>query len=437
MNTQRISASFPDLSLFTTFLTMGCAQSHSADDQCAIIRPTGIKDEWTICIEPHSVINGLVRLKLDNWNYFIRYARNLDSNVIFRLHYRKCIESQEWTTIVFDHTDIRCAPHIHLNIRVDVNLLDYNMEFKISTKLNAKFIEITGMEQHLRPNIWLPPSNTVTMHIPSSMKDMSFERNQWVRFRKTSTDTRHSYGTIEKKVFHPNTDDYTYHISHYRNHQIYKIKDNKSDKNANIKHLSAHSYVDLTSITQMEKVLLIGDRMDADNDDVMVLYSCLNGIFYSEYTLKYMQLIENGIHQRSTAKCVALNVIDFLFEKQSQYKIKCPLDHHVHFDDTLRLTPQREYAVGRALCLKEESYYYEYYCDQCLCVQGNYYWMYRCQWEKDIKYNGHDICLNCVYDVIKKCKQLKELLDDMLAKELTDDCIQTIVVYTAGNVVKL
>merc|ERR1712176_1040943 len=124
--------------------------------------------------------------------------------------------------------------------------------------------------------------------------------------------------------------------------------------------------------------------------------------------------------------------------KESGYKMKCLMSSDCqHFDDTLRLIPQREYGVRRAMYLKDSSHYFQFYCDNCLCLQGDFCWMFRCQKERQRKYNGHDICLNCVHDVIKKCKELKALLDELLIDELTNDCIQTIVVYTAGNVVKL
>jgi len=417
---------------------MGCCQSND-DTKTAIIKPTGIKDEWIIAVTAQKVINGLVRLKLDNWNYFIKFRYDLDENIRFRLHYKKR-DALNWKIVEFDAAEIRCAPEVHINIRVDVNLLDYNMEFKISTQLNNNIISMADMKEHIRPNIWLPPSNTVSVHIPSSMKELTFEREQMVRFHvPESSNSKYSYGTINRVT--GANDDRTYEISHYRTGKKYQIKDNKCERNASIKHLSAHSYVDLTSIIEMESILLIGNRMGVENKSVMDLYLCLNGIFYSEYIQK-LSIDSKRIHQQSMVKCVSLNVINYLYKKEERYKIKCMLMNelsadHIHFDDTLRLIPQREYAVNRAFVLKEQSYYFEYYCDQCLCVQGDYYWMYRCMREANGKYDGHDICLNCVYDVIKKCRQLKHLLDKLLVNELTDDCIQTIVVYTAGNVVKL
>ena len=129
---------------------------------------------------------------------------------------------------------------------------------------------------------------------------------------------------------------------------------------------------------------------------------------------------------------------DFLWIKDKGYKIKCPLIGG-HYDDTLQLIAQREYAIGGAIQCKqpEQAQDYVWFCDVCLCRQGHYDWMYHDKPNKGVKYGGHDICITCVYDMIKRYDQLSLLIQNALGHELTDDCIQVIVVYTGGNVVKL
>merc|ERR1711971_536380 len=165
----------------------------------------------------------------------------------------------------------------------------------------------------------------------------------------------------------------------------------------------------------------------------MDLYALLNDIFYKDYTLGYMKFIdfnEQSVHSLSTAKCVALNVINCLWTKQNGHKLKCLLSENEsdHYEHTMKMVPQREYAVSTGSPVG-----IVYYCDICLCVQGDWYWMYRCQKKKHSR-KGHDICLNCIHSVIQKSKQLRDLLDEVLAEDLTNDCIHSIVVYTVGSV---
>eukprot|EP01084_Bolivina_argentea_P000796 1465_1 len=138
------------------------------------------------------------------------------------------------------------------------------------------------------------------------------------------------------------------------------------------------------------------------------------------------------------SKCVALNVINFLWLKDKGYKMKCLYSNkYDHFDDKIKLISQREYAIGRSAYFGDNCHYHVYYCDVCLTVQGDYSWMYRCQKNKQTKYDSHDMCLKCIYDVTKRYQQLIGLLNHILMNDLTNDCIQTIVKYTAGDVVKL
>eukprot|EP01083_Nonionella_stella_P172508 592223_1 len=393
----------------------------------------------------HGITNGLLRVKLSNTK-LLNSSRNggyrrLVKHVSFKLQYKQShterSDETEWKSVIFDHSYIKSKPETHLNIRVDTNLYDYNLLLRMTAGLSDAFCRRTESIHILAMSLnkWLPWSNTVAINVPSSMKDMSFEIGEWIRFLKPSTGVM-SHGTIRDKVIE-NEEECSYKILHYRNGKTYDVKHKKSDQN--MKHLSAHCYIDVTNIKEMEEALLIGDRMNVDTQFVTDVYHTLNDVFYREYVMQYMKPKGNGndVHLESMSKCVALNVMNMLWIKDKGYKMKCLLFGDDHSDDRIELMSQREYAIGSAMRWRNKHYYYVYYCDVCLCVQGDYYWMYRCRKSKDTKYNGHDLCLKCVYHVIKQNKQLIELLNCLLMDHLTTDCIQTIVFYTAGHVVKL
>ena len=208
-------------------------------------------------------------------------------------------------------------------------------------------------------------------------------------------------------------------IEHDRNTKIYKIKQNILNKN--IKNLAAHSYIDLTQTIDAEKLLLIGNRInDNDDIDIMSLYLLLTNMYYNQYAIKYMFGDDNGGYHyehdiESMAKCISLNVINFLYKKQNnkQYKIKCMIsnnNNYNHYDKTLSLIPQREWIIRRSINVGGKCQDIHYYCDMCLCLQGDYYFMYHCKKSIKSKYDGPDICITCIYNQVNKYNQLRLLL---------------------------
>eukprot|EP01084_Bolivina_argentea_P098389 176831_1 len=229
---------------------------------------SNINKDWIITIEPHAIINGTLRLLLKNSNLFDIHINRIQ-HVSFKLAH-KIRNETEWKFTFFDYRYIKGAPEIHTTIRLDTNLYDYNIQFKITTLFTHKFDENLSIPK-LKTNIWCPWSNIIDVNVPSLMKDVSFEINEWVRFLKPNTrNNRKSYGTIISK-FQQSDDICIYKILHHRNGKQYEIEHSKSvnDIHPNIKHLSAHSYIDLADNNAIERTLLIGDRIDINNDYVM------------------------------------------------------------------------------------------------------------------------------------------------------------------------
>eukprot|EP01084_Bolivina_argentea_P000795 1464_1 len=372
------------------------------------------KSDFPIQIEPHGMYNGLLRLELDG--IMSGMIRQL---MYYKLEYKK-EEEIEWKSFIFDCKYIRRHVGNFVNIRFDTDLYDYNISLRL-----------TSTDEAIEKNEWFSWSKVINVNIASLMKEETFKINDWIRFIKPETD-KWTLGTIMD--INDNDECIIYKISHYRNGKEYEIT------KKNIHSITAHCYIDLTDQKEVENTLLIGNRMNIKNkNDVINLYELLNDIFYTKYVLKIKEKYKTNFYNLhidfiSMAKCVSLNVINFLYLKDKTnkgYKMKCLLskNENDHFNDQIKLIPQREYGV-----------YYYYYCDICLCRQGDFYWMFQCKKEfkeKNKRYSHHDLCLKCIYDTIKRYNQLYKLLNKLLTNDLSNDCIQTIVIYTAGNVVKL
>ena len=229
-----------------------------------------------------------------------------------------------------------------------------------------------------------------------------------------------------------------------------QIRGNREENKKWMKRFACMSYLDLSSRMDADMTLLIGDRKNNEDAEHEVnadnIYETLCNIFYVNYAWNIFRIGEgneyhNALDYLSMAKCVAFGVVNFLWIKDKGYKIRCCInknDRSAHFDDILRLKSTRKYQIARVReFAKYDSLDSVWYCDICLCRQGDYGWMYRCQWNREHKYNGHDICVMCIYNMIKSYNQLHGFLQDLLSDKIPVDCVQTVVIYTVGDVVKL
>eukprot|EP01084_Bolivina_argentea_P298897 515162_1 len=90
----------------------------------------------------------------------------------------------------------------------------------------------------------------------------------------------------------------------------------------------------------------------------------------------------------------------------------------------------RSYQINKCKILGEfDRMDFWFYCDICLCRQGVYGWMFRCQFDKNNKTYGHDICLTCIHDMIEGYNKLNKMLENALEDILSMDCIQIISCY--------
>ena len=137
----------------------------------------------------------------------------------------------------------------------------------------------------------------------------------------------------------------------------------------------------------------------------------------------------------SMARSVALGVMDHLYvtERTGYYKVECPYIREnvnkVHIRSRLESEPFQRTMASRGWI------YGSMYCDLCLTGPGEFDFMYHCEVEDTIC--DHDLCVSCVYDIVKKYEQLTALLLDLLGDDLTTDCIQTVAVLVVGNVFKI
>ena len=80
-----------------------------------------------------------------------------------------------------------------------------------------------------------------------------------------------------------------------------------------------------------------------------------------------------------------------------------------------------------------------YSCDLCRIELSYYEFMYHCQDYDDnhqCNKQKHDFCVSCVYAILCQYNQMKPFLAEMLKNVLNDHCIDEIVAFCVGKIIK-
>ena len=397
-------------------------------------------------VQSQGISNGLLRIKITNMRAVSIFMLHIRKYLTFKLEYNILKKSTdlEWQQFLFKYDDyIQWLPEHHINIRLPTNLYDYQIQFRLSLMLSDKCRYIID---NMPENEWVALSNTINITVPSFMRDKSYDINDWIKFRKSS-DGRNFYGTVIDKISRTDIPEiersdlseinrYFYEIKFLNGNREYEKY--KTDQSTIFRDFYVHSYIDLSDRNEADKHLLVGDASEMEN--MHEIYQALTELFFTDYAVECFDgMYRYHVEFLSMAKSVSINVLEFLYIKDKGYKVRCSLICE-HYDDTLRLMGQRKYIIARSLENKkpEQAQEFHYYCDICLCRQGDYDWMYHDKFKTDDnRTNMHDICISCVYDMIKRYEQLSSLMQEILLTEITSDCIQVIVSYVSGDVIKL
>ena len=156
---------------------------------------------------------------------------------------------------------------------------------------------------------------------------------------------------------------------------------------------------------------------------------------------KRVDLYTLDIKSVSIGRFVAVNIMNYLYEcNEFEWKINsCILDHNhgaLKCNECVRAynirMSDREIKRGKGVSTTYQI------CDICSVIVDQFEFSYHCDTKLE---DRHDICLNCIYSMIKQSHQLNGLLTDILMDNSHDnvniDCIQLIVTFVVGKFVKI
>ena len=119
------------------------------------------------------------------------------------------------------------------------------------------------------------------------MRDESYDINDWVKFKKAHSDDWICGTIIAKtnrtdiiendKIDLPEIKRYFYQIKYLKDFGEYETY--TTDKNTVFKSFGVHAYIDLSNCNEADKVLLVGDAINAE------LYQATDDMFYNDYAV--------------------------------------------------------------------------------------------------------------------------------------------------------
>eukprot|EP01083_Nonionella_stella_P075999 206883_1 len=399
------------------------------------------KKRRTPRIKVTKAINGIFKVKLLN-----EFLRNKQSNLKFQFQFDyKLIHDTQWncchfTSVLLDSSGVFC-------VRMPLHLNGYH----IKCRLRAHLI----LEEE--PIKWFDFSKAYRVSIPSSMIATEFDIGDIVRYKEEDdyvlswteaeivSTLSNGYLTL-KEIRSANTppqlaiktEPFILHASRVA------LTDNVSSRHLlDLSNLSMH----------MDKILLLKLNDNSATEERMNAYKSLVDV-YTKYAMFWKALHSEkrnfyvfDVKVVSIAKFVAVNVMQYLYEiKDYEWKIdNCVINDK---DGALKcLECLRAYFIRRNIeegAVKNEMLRGRdmdgrfQICDVCSVSVDQFEYIYHCSARME---DRHDICLTCVYSMIKQSGELSELLVSILSKDnswdVNCDCVQLIVSFVVGKVVKI
>ena len=188
----------------------------------------------------------------------------------------------------------------------------------------------------------------------------------------------------------------------------------------------------------------ITDRLQATADLIlrtddpvqMEMFSALSSVFEGQW----LQSDEAMLYQEHETKFVgawmARKIHSFLFSVDHQYRIGCVFDgHNLFVDEQWEFMVDRTFKAIRegldTVDLQESWNYWGYTCDICRVELSYFETAYHCECQ-----HKHDFCITCIHSMVQQHQELQTFMTGILNDELNANCIQEIVAFTVGHVLK-
>eukprot|EP01084_Bolivina_argentea_P307079 530705_1 len=389
--------------------------------------------QYNVNIKAERLNNKIYRI------FFINIAREILPILEFKFEFKYC--SKPWqSSRIFDCESLRLwkqTDEIFTYIRVPSELRDYNMNIRLCLKFTTNIPDYVSQK-------WMKYSDILIIKVLSSLITSQFHTGSYVKFRPPNSSDFY-YGQIEEIMSNnsSNIDNELLNICTIKDHNG-KMWNNLPTKI--LLQLLADDYIDFCimdrNYADFELVFrsnkLIKDMNESDNilneknefNIYCSLVECGMNIAQNIYKNDNYNVDETEID--AEGRCFAYNVMKMLIDNTNvdyNMKLNCLKDCGAYLH-----TKQLVTTVKHRININQEQDW-GYGCDICRTSVNEYDYMFHCDNIDELR---HDFCVLCAYEMIKKHRELTELLYPILLKSssLNVFCVDILVSFMVGKVNK-
>lgn len=425
-----------------------------------------------------AVINGMMPIHIQNMELFcdentiLKYEFILSYKFIFKHRDDKYSKNNgnyannKWKQTNFTINNIDC--NNKFVIKVPLFLLSYSLQFNLSLKVfklstgygdNNDDSEDDMMDIIISDNEWELMTNSQSINyisdIPSILIESEYNIGDHVQYVKDGLGFARS-GII---------------LNIDKSTNIHKIKTDASYCNDIVQ---VHKTKLLRFPTQSIFVVDITDRIKAECDLILVtkkpdpseletdeekdehynvkIYQSLCEYLFEFYWSEMYEIydyidkdsLDNVGYMKVLGNMVATNIYKFLFDiNYNSHRIQCvygngSANSYLYYDQQwkyhiLRQFLEHKNATSIMQPLQEARNRLGYTCDICRIELNWYEFVYHCNCDHSIF--THDYCITCIHAIMNMYIEMKKYISSCI-QNLNDDCIEEIVTFCVGKVVK-
>eukprot|EP01084_Bolivina_argentea_P090845 163600_1 len=389
-----------------------------------------------LVLKHHNVINGIVPVQIVNLNEFEKpendmmdYEFEIKYKFIFKHAHAndsKNYTHNAWITTTFDIESITQADEFWF--KAPSFLLSYTLQYDLSLNITTFAETENGI---CIGSVSTIKSTTQSIEIPSILIETTYEVNETIQYFPEANPGYTWPGTILELLennqikIKPNevtNENYTW----VKNADIITIDPSEVLRNC----IHAYFIVDLTNNTNaiLDLILRTNDAR------IRTIYSTLNAYLFQFYYFEMMEIEEHD-NFKSILSLVSSHICEFLCKYDYNYRVMCMLnDEHDLFVQQIW-----QYAVlkqfndiknGLPTADIQDFSGTGYSCSICRCELSRYEFMFFCPNSR------HGYCVSCMYSFILQHNEMKIFLYECLDELLNEDCIEQVVTFCVGKVIK-